>query len=120
MSKDLKTFNFTVLDLNFNRSDHNPVSCKFNCEINVSCSSNAGQHSSVHIHTNDLLHLRWDKANLSVYKDLTGQNLQEIYNVLSSVHNFVFSSIDTTERHINSVYVKIIEILYLCAEQTAT
>ena len=117
MSRDLSAFDFNVLDASFNLSDHILISCKFQCVFDASCVRSSDRLSSVTV--NDVPHLRWDKGNLSEFKCLTGQNLRAVYDILSN--NNLDRELHPPEmivRFINTVYDKLAEILYFCAEHT--
>ena len=111
VSSDLPTCNFSVLDPKFNLSDHYPVSCICACHTSVE-PTNSKPAASTTIPTQ----LRWDKANLSAYRDLTGKYLRNIYAQLDKMMSQLDVNTNVLEENINYIYEQIVHILRYCSQ----
>ena len=80
-SAHVATSQFSVLDPNFNLSDHFPIAVKCVCATNTDVSDN----SCDNVTEFTINQLRWDYGNLDLYKDLTAANLQNVICELDAI-----------------------------------
>ena len=101
---------FDVLDIDSNLSDHRPIIINCLCKLpsirtgpELCQSKNRNKDSERHT----LMQLRWDRADLTLYRSATGQLFQSIMNDLISIENA-----DTvTSEIIDVIYQRIINSL---------
>ena len=102
---------FSALDLNINLSDHRPIcvmcSFVFDHEVNID-DAKVVQSSS----TNYVSELRWDKADLKLYREVTEYYLQPIYSELLELEHRE----SITANAIDYLYNRIVAILTLGAD----
>ena len=76
--------NYNVIDPVLNLSDHRPVVIRYNCVVaKDSCCSNSNANSD--INKSKTSFLRWDRANLAYYRELTRVQLTPVWHDLCSV-----------------------------------
>ena len=104
---------YSVLDLNINLSDHRPICviCSFVFDDEADNDDDDVLQSSSAVYVSQL---RWDKADLKLYRDITEYYLQPIYSELLELERSCSISIDT----IDSVYKRIVDILTYSADVT--
>lgn len=113
---DIKAFN--VLDIDLNLSDHLPLLCI--CALPNNNNSRMPSDLSVAGEPlGDVLHLRWDHANLGLYYIMTGNMLQQVYDECELLHNFdnMVSVLpkDVLCTMIDELYENIISVLLHCS-----
>jgi len=111
-SANVATSQFSVLDPNFNLSDHFPIAVKCACATNTDVSDN----SCNNVTEFTINQLRWDYAHLDLYKDLTGAYLQNVICELDAIDLVADDLIACQE--IERVYNLIVQILSNCADST--
>ena len=113
VSSRLALSSYSVLDLDFNLSDHCPITMKCLCNFNKS-DRDAKESSE----TDDVTQLRWDRANLVQYKELTGGYLQNVYSVLARI-DFELDSVEPTKNNIvDNIYDQIVRLLRYSSDCT--
>jgi len=102
---------FSVLNLNINLSDHRPicVMCSFALDHEVNIDDADVVRSSS---TNYISQLRWDKADLKLYRDVTEHYLQPIYSELLELER----GCSITANAIDYLYNRIVDILAFSAD----
>ena len=96
---------FSVLDLNIDLSDHRPIcvmcSFVFDHEVNIDDADVLQSRS-----TNYVFQLRWDKADLKLYRNVTKHYLQPIYSEFVELERRCSIIANT----IDSLYNRIVDI----------
>ena len=100
---------FEILDNFMNLSDHLPLSV--NCACNI---SNCNVVDPVETDNMSVFSLRWDHANLSLYRDATECYLPLILQELSLLENNGNVNLDSVE----GIYRSLVGILSFCSEMT--
>jgi len=92
---------YSVLDLNINLSDHRPICviCSFVFDDEADNDDDDVLQSSAAVYVSQL---RWDKAGLKLYRDITEYYLQPIYSELLELERSCSIIVNT----IDSVYKK--------------
>ena len=100
---------FEVVDKFINLSDHLPLSVKCMSKISI-C------HQDVSAETNSMsvYNLRWDHADLSLYREATGCYLPQFLHDLSDLEKNDCVNIET----IDCLYRRLVDILSFCSEMT--
>ena len=75
--------NYNVIDPVLNLSDHRPVVIRCNCVVAKDSCSNSNANSD--INKSKTSFLRWDRANLAYYRELTRVQLTPVWHDLCSV-----------------------------------
>ena len=108
VSKADAVLSYSVLDLNINLSDHRPICIVYSVTFDRIASCNDVDDDVQYSSSVDCVpQLRWDKADLQLYFDLTGYYLQPIYSELLELE---YSCSITTDI-IDCLYNRIVDIL---------
>jgi len=113
ISDKTKLVDYDIVEPEVNLSDHLPISAKFLCSIKTR--QNTASTSSPTV-----TQLRWDRADLLSYYNLTGGYLQEILLEVNVIVDSVIdasndSSVSSVSVQLNNIYDKTVCILQHCA-----
>ena len=93
-----------ILDLNINLSDHAPV--RVNCQCTVA-NGHGVTDDNVGNDTTSVAHLRWDYADLSLYRECTHYHLQPILTDILELENCA----DITPENLDWLYGRFVYAL---------
>lgn len=103
--------NFEVLDLHVNFSDHRPIAVRCICTVRQrGVLSDEGHSPDASNMT--VKQLRWDHADLQLYRSITGVNLQSVLDdimQLEQSHSVTLASID-------DIYCRVLDILRFASD----
>lgn len=107
---------FEVLDPDINFSDHLPIMCSV--EIAVTKASGSTHSNFVH-NLHEPIQLRWDRADLISYYQLTGEQLKPILASIEALcGRYEFSDKPKNcTAFVDHVYGSIVDIMVMCANQ---
>lgn len=100
--------NYEIMERGSNLSDHLPVTIKYVCNRGDDVNKPTEVKAAVH------KFLRWDKANLALYYQLTGECLQNIMNDLKVLEQ-LNDDVDLLRAYAEKYYKKTVEVLCSCA-----
>jgi len=102
---------YDVIDLDSNLSDHLPVIIECECKLLADHSMLAGTDTSSQS-TDTVTQLRWDHADLLLYRNTTGVYLQEMYNTIVDLEKSDKVDLDV----IDNIYNTLVDSLRLSAD----
>ena len=103
---DAVVSNFSALDLDCNLSDHNPIALSVKCKI-ANCEFGDDIRDMI------IKQLRWDKADISLYKTITGNYVQSIFEQLLDIEAAINEGITVidVQKYVDDTYEQLIQML---------
>ena len=103
--------NYNVIDLFLNLSDHRPVVIRCNCVVAKDrCCSCSNANSDINKCKTSFL--RWDRANLAYYRELTRVQLAPIWRDLCGIDTFLDADM------IDAFYNTVVDMLQACSAES--
>jgi len=99
-------FSFDVLNLCSNLSDHLPVMIGCSCKLSLDCGHHAASDGNG-VSGKPVMQLRWDHANLEMYRHLTGLHLQSVLSDLMDLESLPAIA----PIAVDQLYARVVDIL---------
>ena len=111
-SSNVDTLHYEILTPLLNLSDHRPVVWKCNCQIHE-CAKRKDDRLSAS--SWQIPVFRWDKANLSDYKNAMGDELRDIYDLCCDLELRGKNDLEKIQNNLNGIHDKLTQLLSNCS-----